>query len=286
MHYFESGFTVNTPAWHGLGKTLDNPPTIEQAIIDAGLDWIVEEQPIYQQVEDKYIAIPGHKSLVRSTDKKVLGVVSNMYKPLQNQDAFSWFDFLLHENNISLEAAGSLKGGRRVWVIAKINESTLDVDNGDVVNPYLLLSNSHDGSTAVWIYFTAIRVVCWNTLSLALSSRYKDEARGKTIRIRHSSSIKEQLSIAQNALDFAKQQFQYSVEEYRRMAKKSISKDLFEDYIGYVLDTDTPTSTRAYPKIEANFLQGRGNAGQNLWHALNSVTEWVYKYFNKINCIF
>ena len=59
------------------------------------------------------------------------------------------------------------------------------------------------------------------------------------------------------------------------MAKKNISKDLFEDYVGYVLDTDTPTSTRAYPKIEANFLQGRGNAGQNLWHALNSVTEWL-----------
>ena len=273
-HKFESGFFL-TPAWHGLGKILDNPPTIEQAIIDAGLDWIVEEQPIYQQLDDGYVPILGHKSLVRSTDKKVLGIVSDMYKPLQNQDAFGWFNFLLHENNISFEAAGSLKGGRRVWILAKINESTLDVDNGDVVNPYLLLSNSHDGSTAVWVQFSAIRVVCNNTLSLALSSRYKDEARGKAIRIRHSSSIKEQLSIAQNALDFARQRFQYSVEEYRKMAKKSISKDLFEDYVGYVLDTDTPTSTRAYPKIEANFLQGRGNAGVSLWHGFNAIAEWL-----------
>ncbi len=83
-HQFESGFFL-TPAWHGLGKILDNPPTIEQAIIDAGLDWIVEEQPIYQQVEDEYIPIPGHKSLVRSTDKKVLGVVSNMYLSLSTK---------------------------------------------------------------------------------------------------------------------------------------------------------------------------------------------------------
>ena len=273
-HQFESGFFVNQPAWHQLGTVLHNPPTTEQAIKEAGLDWKVLEEPIYKLEKQSPVIIPSYKSLIRESDRSVLGVVTQYYHPLQNDKAFSWFDFLLHEGNVTLEAAGSLKGGKRIWVLAKINQQA-EITDGDAVNPYLLLHNSHDGSTAVWIQFTPIRVVCWNTLSWAASSRHQDEQIGKAIRIRHSSSIHSQLAIAQEALDFARQTFAYTIADYRAMAQKSMSRKLFELYLEKVLGTESPTSTRAYPQIEANFLEGRGNQGKTLWDAYNGVTEWL-----------
>jgi phage/plasmid-like protein (TIGR03299 family) len=274
-HQFESGFFVSEPAWHRLGKVLDNPPTTEAAIKDAGLDWRVLEEPVYTLENNEPKEILGYKSLVRDRDRSILGVVTNHYNPLQNDEAFRWFDPLLHEGDVSLEAAGSLRGGKRIWVLAKVNTICLEVQDGDVVNPYLLLHNSHDGSTAVWLQFTVIRVVCWNTLSWASASRQKDEKTGKAFRIRHSGTLKENLGIAMEALDFTRQTFTHTVEEYRAMAKKSITKELFELYVGEVLGTETPTSTRAYPQIEANFLSGRGNLGKTLWDAYNGVTEWI-----------
>ena len=120
-HEFESGFFVSQPAWHGLGSVLNNPPSIASAIEEASLDWQVEEEPIFFGQGEELKQIESHKSLIRSTDRKVLGVVSQSYQPLQNIDAFNFFDFLIHDNDVSLEAAGSLKEGKRVWVLAKVN---------------------------------------------------------------------------------------------------------------------------------------------------------------------
>ena len=274
-HQFESGFFVHQPAWHRLGKVLDNPPTTEQAIIDAGLNWQVLEEPIYQIENGQPQAISGYKSLVRDSDRRVLGIVTNFYHPLQNKDAFSWFDFLLHEGDVSLEAAGSLRKGKRIWVLAKINHAVADVTDGDVVNPYLLLHNSHDGSTAIWIQFTAIRVVCANTLSLAAASRYEDEQAHKAIRIRHSTTQGQQLEIAKSALDFTRQKFTHTVGEYRAMAQKQMTGELLEHYVGQAFKTASPTSIRAWEQIVQNFECGRGNRGKTLWDALNAITEYL-----------
>jgi hypothetical protein len=93
-HEFESGFFVQEPAWHRLGKVLNNPPTTEQAIIEAGLDWQVLDEPIYRIEKDGIVEISTHKSLIRDQDGQLLGVVSNAYHPLQNSEAFKWFDIL------------------------------------------------------------------------------------------------------------------------------------------------------------------------------------------------
>ena len=274
-HQFESGFFVKQGAWHGLGTVLDHPPSTAQAIVEAGLNWQVIEQPVYTQFEHGLSPVSTHKSLVRSSDRQLLGIVSNSYKPLQNHDAFSWFDFLLHDGDVSLESAGSLKNGKRIWVLAKINQSPTDVIKNDPVEPYLLLSNSHDGSTAVWIQFTPIRVVCQNTLSYALSNRQKDLSVGRAFRIRHQGNLQTKLNQAQNALDFARQQFAIATTEYQAMASVPLNQEDLDLYLSLVLNTDTPQSTRAYPQIVANFEQGRGNKGQTLWDAYNGVTEWL-----------
>ncbi|CAA9569656.1 Mycobacteriophage Barnyard protein gp56 [uncultured Synechococcales cyanobacterium] len=274
-HEFESGFFVQEPAWHRLGTILKNPPTIQQAILESGLNWKVLKESIYRLVEGQPQEIKTHKSLVRDSDQSVLGVVSNRYTPLQNHQAFSFFDFLLHEGSVTLEAAGSLKKGRKVWVLARINESGLEVQGGDEVRPYLLLHNSHDGSGAVWIQFTPIRVVCHNTLSWAASSGYQDEAAKKAIRIRHTASIQEQLAIAKQTLEFTKQQFSQTIDEYRAMAAKPMSMSLLSEYVGQILQTDSPTPTAAWKSIAQNFAAGRGNQGLSLWDAYNGVTEWL-----------
>ena len=197
-HQFESGFFAsNTPAWHGLGTVLDHPPTIAEAIKAAGLDWQVREQELFTQTERGLGVVPTHKALVRSTDYRQLGIVSQQYQPLQNLHAFNFFDFLLHDGDVSLEAAGSLKEGKRIWVLAKINNLTQDVVQNDAVNPYLLLSNSHDGSLAVWIQFTPIRVCCNNTLSYALSKRTEHQKIGRAFSIRHQGDIQAKLAQAQ-----------------------------------------------------------------------------------------
>jgi len=235
----------------------------------------VREQELFTQTERGLGIVPTHKALVRSTDYQQLGIVSHQYKPLQNLDAFNFFDFLLHDGDVSLEAAGSLKEGKRIWVLAKVNDLTQDVAKDDAVNPYLLLSNSHDGSLAVWIQFTPIRICCSNTLSYALSKRTEHQKIGRAFSIRHQGDIQAKLAQAKTALNFAQQQFSTTIEQYQLMANRQVSQFDLDLYLSEVLQTDTPQSTRAYPQIVANFEQGRGNNGSTLWDAYNGVTEWL-----------
>lgn len=274
-HEFESGFFVNQPAWHRLGKLLNNPPTTEQAIIEAGLDWKVEEEPLYRIEKDGLVKIPTHKSLIRDWDRQLLGVVSNGYHPLQNSEAFKWFDILLHEGDVSLEAAGSLKRGKRIWILAKIQMNPIEIQQEDAIQPYLLLHNSHDATGAIWIQFTPIRVVCWNTLSWATASRYKDEKNRKAFRIRHNSNIEEKLAFAQRALNLSRQMFDTAIEEYKAMALKPMTSELLELYLANIFESDNVRENRAFPLIQSNFETGRGNQGQTLWDAYNGFTKWL-----------
>jgi phage/plasmid-like protein (TIGR03299 family) len=275
-HQFESGFFVKEPAWHELGTVLRDAPTISEGIIAAGLDWQVIERPVYWfDDEDNRHQATEYINLVRDRDNVHLGVVGKKYKPLQNMEAFQWFDFLLHDGDAILEAAGSLKNGKRIWVLAKVNTEALEVRDGDLVNPYLLLHNSHDGTTAVWINFTPIRVVCKNTLTIAANRGYSDAKIGKALNIRHSSSLNERMSTAKNSMDFARQLFPQSLEQYRAIAKKRISLSDFDRYLELVLDIEKACDHRDYESILANFGEGRGNRGETYWDAYNGVTEWL-----------
>ena len=277
-HQFESGFFTGRGAWHGLGTVLESPPTIAEAITAAGLDWQVEEKPIFFGDGQRMKKVDSHKSLIRSTDQKVLGVVGSNYQPLQNSEAFSFFDFLLHDNDVSLEAAGSLREGKRVWVLAKINNLEKEVSKGDSVKPYLLLSNSHDGSLAVWIQFTPIRVVCANTLSAAMRSRKQEREDNKALRIRHQGNMDNKMAIAKQSINFAKQNFEESIEQYQLMANRSIKSFEIDSYLAKIFNKESPEQAqdmKAYEQIIANFEKGRGNKGSTVWDAYNGVTEFL-----------
>lgn len=273
-HEFESGFFVAQAAWHGLGKVLDQPPTTAEAIGQAGLDWRVIEEPVYRQVEQQSDPVLC-KHLRRDRDHHLLGTVAADYVPLQNQDAFRWFDALIDRGGVALEAAGSLQQGRRIWILARLTQVEAAVVPGDWVRPYLLLHNSHDGSTAAWIQFTPVRVVCWNTLSGAASRRFGDLWQKKAICIPHSIDLPNQLARIQNLIDLTKQEFQVSLEDYQAMAQRELNQELLALYMGRVLGTANPMLHPDWSQLVENFERGLGNQGKTLWDAYNAVTEWL-----------
>lgn len=160
----ETMFSVRETPWHGLGRIIMDAPASREALELAGLDWQVESRNIYSGTGTM---IPGYRANVRSTDDAVLGVVSDRYRIVQNEEAFQFTDDLLGEG-VTYETAGSLQGGKKVWMLARLPRKYLIA--GDQVVPYLVIFNSHDGSSGVKVAMTPIRVVCQNTLNLALNT--------------------------------------------------------------------------------------------------------------------
>lgn len=160
----ETMFYVRQKPWHGLGTEVKEAPSSTDALIYAGLDWEVIQKDVY--TEDGSL-ISGYKANLRSTDSSALGIVSDRYKVVQNEDAFRFTDDLLGEG-VTYETAGALQGGRKVWMLARMPHRYIIA--GDEIAPYLVVMNSHDGSSGIKVAMTPIRVVCQNTLNLALGS--------------------------------------------------------------------------------------------------------------------
>lgn len=238
-HYFETGFFVREKAWHGLGTVLaDAPRNTGDALRVAGLDWHVNLQPVYARLDsgDQHdgntIECPDARAMVRdihcadgSVKSDVLGVVGTRYVPLQNVDAFRWFDPLIADSDVVLEAAGSVKEGRHVWILARVNTAPAQVGRNpqDVANPYLLLSNSHDGTRAVTVAFTPIRVVCWNTLSAANRAADSDRAGASSRKVRHTRAAANTLQGVRETLNLAARDFSAKALVWREMASADLA---------------------------------------------------------------
>lgn len=160
----ETMFYVREKPWHGLGTQVKEAPTSSEALIYAGLNWRVTQEDVYTENGRK---IFGYKVNTRSTDETALGIVSDRYKVVQNEDAFRFTDDLLGEG-VVYETAGALQGGRKVWMLARMPEKYIIA--GDEITPYMVVLNSHDGSSGIKVAMTPIRVVCQNTLNLALNT--------------------------------------------------------------------------------------------------------------------
>jgi len=160
----ETMFYVRQKPWHGLGTEVREAPASADALIYAGLDWEVIQKDVY--AGDGSL-ISGYKANTRNTDNAMLGIVSDRYKVVQNEDAFRFTDDLLGAG-VTYETAGALQGGRKVWMLARMPHRYIIA--GDEIAPYLVVMNSHDGSSGIKVAMTPIRVVCQNTLNLALNS--------------------------------------------------------------------------------------------------------------------
>jgi phage/plasmid-like protein (TIGR03299 family) len=218
--------------------------------------------------------------VVRNDNNNVLGVVGKDYQPLQNKDAFRFFDSFIESNQAQYETAGALRDGKRIWVLAKIN-SDLDVVKGDdTLARYIMLSNSHDGTTAVRAGFTNIRVVCQNTLSIAHSS-----AASKLIRVRHGRNVKDNLDKVAEIMNLANREFEATLEQYKLLANRQINSTDLEKYIKMVMigekkmEANKEAGARILNRIIPLFEKGRGNdmpeIKGTLWAAYNSISEYL-----------
>lgn len=208
----ESLFSVREVPWHGLGTILEDAPTSKDAIVAAGLDWNVRKDPIYVESGDE---IKGFKATIRETDGAVLGIVSNKYRVVQNSEAFQFTDNLIGEG-ATYETAGSLQGGKRVWLLAKLEGTKVA---GDAVDPYLVFSNSFDGSGAIKVALTPVRVVCNNTLRAALSGAKR------TWSAPHTGDIKLKLQEAEETLFNAQRYMKELDVKMTELRKKELTKN-------------------------------------------------------------
>lgn len=159
----ETMFSVREIPWHGLGTVVADAPSSEDALKLAGLDWEVVQSSIYTSRG----ILNGYKTNIRAIDGKVLGVVTDKYKIIQNKEAFAFTDELLGRG-VKYETAGALQGGKKVWILARLPEEYILAE--EKICAYLVFSNTHDGSGAVKVAITPVRVVCNNTLNLALNT--------------------------------------------------------------------------------------------------------------------
>jgi phage/plasmid-like protein (TIGR03299 family) len=314
-HEIESMFFVGETPWHGLGQKLGEAPTTAEAIKQAGLAWRVLEVPIRldasapadavtsdvdaMQANGEILIdnpfghsaplarrdgekITSHKALVRSTDGALLGVVGSKYQPLQNDQAFNFFDPLVSAGLVTLETAGSLRQGKRVWILARISDnSDIKIVGDDIIRKFFLLSNGHDGTLAVRVGFSAVRVVCANTLALAHRA-----GESQLIRLKHGRSVVQNLENLREIINVANQSFEASAEQFRFLATRQISQKDLAKYVKVVLGheatDDEKISVRTANQIGEIidlFEHGRGNREVGVkgtyWAAYNAVTEYL-----------
>ena len=199
-------YVGDTP-WHGLGVKVPADLTPEQMLDAAGLNWSVKKVPAYATIAGDQIAI-GQSALVRSSDNRILDVVSEDWNPVQNAEAFDFFNEFVAAGDMEMHTAGSLKQGQIIWGLAKVKES-FELFKGDQIDSYLLFSNFHKYGFSTDVRFTPIRVVCNNTLTLSLNSKIERMAKISHRKIFEPGNVKEMLGVATNKLAKYKEMAQF-----------------------------------------------------------------------------
>jgi phage/plasmid-like protein (TIGR03299 family) len=277
-HEIETMAYFGERPWHRLGTALEEGDLYDwpSASRKAGLDWTVEMVPLVTADTQAQV---DHRAVRRTSDGRVLGVVGPRYAPLQNRDAFAWFQPFLDAREAALHTAGALRQGSRIWVLAKLNRDPLVIAEGDTVEKFILLSHGHDGSLAVRCGFTPVRVVCANTLAMAHGSDAS-----KLIRVKHTKEILMNLANIREVMDLANAEFEATAEQYRLLARKSINQADLRQYVRRVLKVDEgeqPGTRLQHIADEIARLAevGRGNNLPSIrgtyWSAYNGVSEWL-----------
>jgi phage/plasmid-like protein (TIGR03299 family) len=232
-------------------------------------------------VAARHVVVDGasrEHGAVGGGDERVLGVVGPAYHALQNRAAFQFFQPFLDAGLATLHTGGSLAGGRKVWLLARIERAPLVVGADDEVRKFVLLSNSHDGTTSVRVGFTPIRVVCANTLALAHGG-----SGGRLIRVRHTRQLQGNLNALREVMDLADREFAATAEQFRFLAGRDISRADLDKYVRRVfgITAGTPNGQQRHilGAVERLFETGRGSdlatAKGTWWGAYNAVTEFL-----------
>ena len=265
----ESMFYVRETPWHGLGTKVLEAPASKDALQLAGLNWRVMQEPIYTAMEE---LVEGYKANVRDSDRKVLGVVTDRYRVIQNDEAFAFTDELLGAG-VKYETAGSLQGGRKVWLLAHMPREY--IISGERISPYLLFSNTHDGSGAIKVALTPIRVVCQNTLNLALAGAKRSWS------MIHTGDIREKMQEAKDTLFLAEKYMDELGKEFEALRMKKLTDKQVMEYIEILL----PVEDGSTPQQEKNMKRLREDMKIRYFDApdLQEVGKNAYRFVNAVS---
>lgn len=215
----ETMFSARVKPWHGIGTVVENCPNSEEALRLAGLDWKVEQKDV---CTSDGVLVPGYRANVRDRDQSVLGIVSDRYQVVQNEEAFAFTDELLGEG-VRYETAGSLQGGRRTFLLARLPQRFIIA--GDEVEPYFVVMNSHDASCSIKAAMTPVRVVCQNTLNLAFRTAKR------AWMTKHTSNILDRIDDARTTLQFAEQYMKELGKGVDELARKRLTDKKVMEYM-------------------------------------------------------
>lgn len=265
----ETMFYTRTTPWHGLGTRVEEAPGSKEALEIAGLDWKVTQKEIYTQDGQQ---IPGFKANVREMDQRILGVVTNRYRIVQNEEAFAFTDQLLGEG-VTYETVGSLQGGRRTWILARLPQRY--IISGDEITPYLVFMNSHDGSGAIKAAMTPVRVVCQNTLNLALSTAKRSWSTN------HTGDIQGKLRDAEETLFYADHYMKELGKTIDQMNQTKISDQKVKEYI----DALFPEAEGASEIQKRNILHLKEEVKFRYFEApdLQHIGKNAYRFVNAVS---
>lgn len=265
----ESMFYVRETPWHGLGTRVTEAPGSKEALVLAGLDWKVVQEPIHTGSGE---LIQGYKANVRDSDRRILGVVTDRYKVIQNEEAFAFTDELLGEG-VQYETAGSLQSGKRVWLLARLPHEY--IISGERISPYLVFSNTHDGSGAVKVALTPVRVVCCNTLNLALSTA------SRSWSLIHTGNIQGKIQEAGKTLFMAEKYMDSLGKEFEALRRIKLTDRQVLDYIGALL----PIESGASSAQEKNMQRLQEDMKRRYFDApdLQEVGKNAYRFINAVS---
>ena len=267
-------YTGEVP-WHKLGTRLENPATAREAITAAGLDYRADLKDM--QTGDGS-PVPKRKAVVRSDTGDVLGVVGNSYVPVQNYQAFGFLDAIVADGGLRYHTAGALGKGERIWMLAKLPNHIQVKGTDDLVEKFLLLSNTHDGTAALRVFFTPIRVVCQNTLNFALN-----QGRSQGISIFHRGDLATKIQEAQRVLGLAERFYDDAEAKIEILANHyPTPEQLLEYFLSLYPDPEGARNTRARNVRETLTRIFETGIGLDMpgiqgtsWAAFNAVTEFV-----------
>lgn len=265
----ETMFYIRVTPWHGLGTMVMEAPTSAATLALAGLDWKVIQKPL---MTADSLPVPGFKANVRDSDQRVLGVVTNRYKVVQNEDAFAFTDALLGEG-VTYETAGSLQGGRRTWILAKLPQRY--IISGDEITPYLVFMNSHDGTGAIKAAMTPIRVVCQNTLNLALATAKRSWSTN------HVGDMEGKLQDAQYTLLYADRYMSELGKTIDSLNRQKLSDRQVYEYI----DALFPLAADASDQQKKNLMRMKEDVKTRYFEApdLQHVGKNAYRFINAVS---
>ncbi|TLV01428.1 DUF932 domain-containing protein [Dyadobacter luticola] len=261
----DSFFSVKEKAWHGLGQIVDQYPTSGEAINHAGLDYQVQKAGLFaanlsSQNPTENVPVPNFYATMRTDNGAVLGIVGKDYQIVQNRNAFTFFDSIVGGDGIMYETAGALGKGERIFITAKL-PGYIEVGRDDLIEKYLFLTTSHDGSGSITAAFTPVRIVCANTLNAAMKNMTN------VVKIRHTSNATERLTTAHKVMGIASRFSDQVGEVFNQWAKKPITDPQLRKLIEIAMAPNK--------QVLGNLKDGKDNA---LSTQFINIVEDVYEY--------